>query len=421
MGPLAVAQPVLADGDPSTIPYLEAMPITRRHFLRRSTAAATAVALSPFLVAGKTPPPIRVGILGTGDRGTGLLNLTKEIPDLEVSAVCDLIPFRLEAARRASGAVAHTDWHRLIDDKTVEAVYIATPFGLHGEMALAALEAGKHVYCEKTMVRGIDSTNAVLAAAKARPNQIFQTGHQYHSSALYRELYNYVRQDYFGPITGVHCQWNRNHSWRRPVPADQPELERLINWRMYREHSGGMIAELMSHQIDFVNWISGNHPVRISGQGGIDYYQDGRETFDNVHLQMEYANGWDATFTCTTINKFGDYEIRILGKKATAILDYNDAKVYVEPLEPAEVGMVDGVSGATIAAWQSGEGVPVQADGQRPTLQALKQFAYAIQTGEQPESSVQTGALAAKCVAIGLEAARAGDTKLWKDYPALIG
>ena len=392
---------------------------TRRQFLQRSTLATASLAVSPFFIAGTTKRPTGIGIIGTGDRGTGLLNLTKEVEGLKVVAVCDLIDFRLEAARRASGATAYSDWRKLLEDKRVDAVYIATPFGLHGEMALAALEAGKHVYCEKTMVRGVDSANAVIAAARARPAQIFQTGHQYHSSALYRELYNYVRQDYFGPITGVHCQWNRNHSWRRPVPEDRPELERLINWRMYREHSGGMIAELMSHQIDFVNWISGSHPKRISGQGGIDYYKDGRETFDNVHLQMEYANGWDATFTCTTINKFGDFEIRILGKKATAILDYNDAKVYVEPMEPAEVGMVDGVSGATIAAWQAGEGVPVDADGQRPTLQALKQFEYAIQTGEQPESSVQTGALAAKCVAIGLDAAQAGDTRLWGDYAAL--
>ena len=395
------------------------MKTTRRRFLQHSALATAAVAAAPFLIAGRPRKPVGVGIIGTGDRGSGLLQLTREVDGLDVVAVCDLIDFRLEAARQASGATAYTDYRQLLEDKKVEAVYIATPFGLHGEMTLAALDAGKHVYCEKTMIRGIGETNAVLRAARARPDQIFQTGHQYHSSSLYRELYHYVRQDYFGPITGVHCQWNRNHSWRRAVPVDRPELERLINWRMYRAHSGGMIAELMSHQIDFVNWISGSRPARISGQGGIDYYKDGRETFDNVHLQMEYANGWDATFTCTTINNFGDYEIRILGKKATAIVNYTTAKVYVQSTERAELGMVDGVSGATLAAWQAGEGVPVEADGQRPTLQALKQFQYAIQTGEQPESGVQTGALTAKCVAIGLDAARAGDTRRWERYAAL--
>lgn len=134
---------------------------------------------------------------------------------------------------------------------------------------------------------------------------------------------------------------------------------------MYREYSGGMIAELMSHQFDFINWVTGTNSAFISGQGGIDHYKDGRETFDNVHLQAQYINGHDATFSCT------------------------------------------------ITKWSQSEGVTIDADGSDPTRQALIHFRDAINTGQQPESDVKTGALAAKCVDLCLQAAIGAKTVQW--------
>ncbi len=395
---------------------------SRRRFLRQSSALAAGLAAAPFPLARAAAdgarrlaegPPLGVGIIGTGSRGGGLTSLLAEVDGAEARAVCDLIPFRLEAAAEIAGpkAKAYADYRALLDDPAVDAVLLATPFGMHGPMALEILDAGKHLYCEKTMVRGEDDVRAVLAAAERKPELTFQTGHQYHSSALYRRAKQFVDEGYLGELTAIHCQWHRNGDWRRPVP--DPKWERMINWRMYTEYSGGLVAELMSHQLDFCNWITGEHPARIAGQGGIDYWKDGRETLDNAHLQVEYTGGLDATFSCTTINGFGDYRIWVYGKRATVELGYDWGKVYLEPTERPELGTVDGVSGATVRAWRDGEGVPIEADGGDATLQALQEFVRCVRAGEQPESDVTTGALAARCVDMGIRAARGGTTVEW--------
>ncbi|MDZ7765952.1 MAG: Gfo/Idh/MocA family oxidoreductase [Melioribacteraceae bacterium] len=84
-----------------------------------------------------------------------------------------------------------------------------------------------------------------------------------------------------GEITHIRCNYNRNTDWRTKV--DDPKMERLLNWRMYREYSGGLMAELCSHHINITNWLLDAVPHKITGMGGIDYYKDGRETYDNVN------------------------------------------------------------------------------------------------------------------------------------------
>ena len=379
-------------------------------------AASLALGFPSFKSEAETP--IRIGIIGTGDRGTGLLQLLAHIPGLSPVALCDLIDFRLDAALKiahtqGANPRAYRDYRSLLDDRQVDAVLLCSPFGLHAEMALDVLDSGKHIFCEKTMVRGENAIQQVLAKAASHPELIFQTGHQYHSSALYRRVKEYVDQGYLGKLTAVHCQWHRNHNWRRHVPANRPELERLINWRMYKEWSGGLVAELMSHQMDFVNWISNSRPEHMSGQGGIDFWKDGRETFDNVHIQAQYLGGLDATFSCTTSNRFGDYEIRVHGSKATVVLGYEQGRIYHESTDPQALGLVDGVSGATLSAWAKGEGVPIDADGKDASSQALREFEQAIRNNRQPESNVHTGALAARCVDLGIRASEAQTTLHW--------
>ncbi|MFY0599462.1 MAG: Gfo/Idh/MocA family oxidoreductase [Cyclobacteriaceae bacterium] len=394
---------------------------SRRDFIVKGGAVAGGIALGlgGLNASGFTNKnPIRIGIIGTGGRGQGLAHLLNEIEGADVTACCDVIPFRLEEGLAISqGAKGYKDYRKLLEDKNVDAVIISSPFGLHGEMAVDALDAGKHVYCEKTMVRGIDHIQRTIDKAKANPKLIFQTGHQYHSSELYRKVRQIVQSGYIGDVTAYHCQWNRNGNWRRAVP--DPKWERQINWRMYKEHSGGLIAELMSHQIDFINWTSGSLPAKVSGFGGIDFWKDGRETYDNIHLLMEYQNGLDASFNCTTSNKYEGYKIKILGSKATIILNTTSATIYTENTKPEELGIVDGVSGATMQAWQQGKGAPVEGNGIDPTKEALIQFRDAIEKGEQPESNVISGGVTAKCVQIGLDAVWDEQVKHWKDYPEL--
>ena len=390
----------------------------RRSFLKTGLLLGGAALTAPYVNGmSKWADPVRIGVIGTGDRGSGIMHLINEIEGLEVVAISDIIPFRLAAAQEiVPSAEAYEDYQALLDSKLVDAVIVATPFSTHDEIAIDALQAEKHVYCEKTMVKGISQIQSVIDEA-ARHDVVFQTGHQYHSSRLYNTVRNIVRTDYIGEITGYECQWNRNGDWRRPVP--DPKWERMINWRMYKEYSGGLVAELMSHQIDFINWVSRSQPDKIVGFGGIDHWHDGRETFDNAHLMFTYPNGMDASFTCTTTNGFEDYQIKILGSEATIILDYTKGVIYKESPGGMAKGIVDGVSGATVKAWENGEGAPIDAPSNDPTIDALTQFRDSISKGARVVSDIKTGATTAKCVQIALDSLHEGGVRYWKDYPEL--
>jgi predicted dehydrogenase len=389
----------------------------RRTFLKNAALASSSAILLPNLSFGtpnSSKDVIRIGVIGTGDRGTGLIHLIQQIEGLKVVACCDVIPFRLENAIKEAGkdAQAYTDYHKLLDSKEVDAVIISTPFGMHTQMAMDAVDATKHIYCEKTMSKGVHDTLKLVEKVKNYA-KIFQVGHQYHSSLLYKKVVEILQQGYIGDLSGFECQWNRNHSWRREVP--DPQWEKMINWRMYKEYSGGLMAELCSHQVDFINWILNAYPQKVMGMGGIDYWKDGRETYDNIHILMEYPKGIKAKFTCLTTNKYEEYQIKILGKKGTIIMGYDNASIYIEDLKEEKKQIVDGVSGATRLAWEAGKGAPIDVgENTDYSIQALINFRDNILNTQQPLSNVITGAKVSFIVQMALDAMDTGNTQFWK-------
>ena len=390
------------------------MEINRRTFLFNLSLATTGATLGLTKIAQAAPSDIlNIGIIGTGSRGTGLATYFKDIPNLNLMACCDVLPFRLKEAMKlaAPEAKAYSDYKKLLENKDLDAVIIATPFSMHIPMAMDALDAGLHVYCEKTLGKGIN--NIIQLVQKVKDSKkIFQTGHQYHSSRLYHKAVEIIHQGHIGKITAFECQWNRNGNWRRPVP--DPKLERLINWRMYREYSGGLVAELCSHQIDFINWVLDAHPQTVMGIGGIDYWKDGRETYDNIHLLMKYPKGVKAKFTCLTSNALDDYKIKVLGDKGSIILDYTQAWVYAENKIKKEITVVDGVTGATANAWKRGERVPLDLPHLDPSKQALMDFYTHVTQNKKPDSTVESGAKVAFTVQMALDAMQNQSIAQWK-------
>ena len=96
-----------------------------------------------------------------------------------------------------------------------------------------------------------------------------------------------------GQITAIKAQWHRHNNWRRPIPRPKTDpgyaqLERRLNWRLYRDSSAGLMAELGSHQLDVANWVLKTTPKRVVASGGIDYWHDGREVFDNIFCIYDY-------------------------------------------------------------------------------------------------------------------------------------
>jgi predicted dehydrogenase len=266
------------------------------------------------------------------------------------------------------------------------------------------------------MTYGIDEALDLVARARARPRQVFQVGFQYRYHPLYLHVAEVVRSGALGAVTHVAMQWNRNGDWRRPVP--DPRLERQINWRMYREYSGGLLAELGAHQLDFVDWVFGSRPERVVGAGGIDYWRDGRETFDNVHAVWTFPDGMKASFTSLTANAHGGYRIELRGSRGTIDLGVDSARWFVEALNPKEQerALVDGVSGATPSA-AAAEGTVVEVpvhEGWEGTHYALRGFWAAVTGGQSPSSDVAHGARSAIATRLAIDAVRGGEAQRWR-------
>ena len=144
----------------------------RRSFLKTSGLAASGILVGAHhldgwgsALAGET---LRLGVIGTGRRGVGLMHVARAVGGMRTVACCDVLPFRLEEGVAAAdpGCRSYSDYRGLLDDAQVDAVLIATPLSLHHRMAADALDAGRHVFCEKTMTYGIDEAIDLVARAR---------------------------------------------------------------------------------------------------------------------------------------------------------------------------------------------------------------------------------------------------------------
>lgn len=358
--------------------------------------------------------PIQIGVIGCGDRGKGIMSILLQMPELfHIAGVCDVLDFRLAETRKLGSFTEFTDYHRLLDNKEITAVVIAVPLNLHYKIAIDALTAGKHVYLEKTMTFKIPEATDLVTIAKNHSGQVLQVGHQYRYSPLYFRVKDMIEKGYLGKVTQIDCRWDRNWNWRRPVP--DPSLERKINWRMYKEYSGGLVAELLSHQIDFINWAFNTHPDEIFATGGIDFYKDGRETYDNVQVVMRYQQaGMVGNFGATCGNSHEGYIFKIKGTKGMVSLLVNEGVFYPEPATKKELTTVDGVTGATKIEWNKDGGIPILKEKLKDgTWYAFQDFYQSIQKRQQPASNVITGATTACCVHLANEALYGHSVAKW--------
>jgi predicted dehydrogenase len=207
---------------------------------------------------------------------------------------------------------------------------------------MAALEAGCDVFCEKTMCYAESQARELAAAVEAK-QAVFQVGLQRRANAIYRQAAAMVETGMLGQLTAIKCQWHRNNNWRRPVPVekghgDWKQLEHRLNWRLYRAYSHGLMTELASHQLDVANWLLGSTPSRVMGSGGIDYWRDGREVFDNLFCIYEYELTGEAekpytvrvTFSSIQNNAYEGASELIMGTKGSLFLSSRKGLFYRE-------------------------------------------------------------------------------------------
>lgn len=407
----------------------------RRDFLRASAAAAGSALLGADAMAqgrsgsGVAPSDeIHLGLIGAGSRGKHMARLFLRQPGVEVTALCDVYEPRFAETRAITGdgTPGFQDYRRMLDSAPeLDAVIVATPLSLHREHVVASLDRGLHVYGEKAIAYTVGDCDDVVDAAR-RSGKTFQTGLQYRHAPWYRQAVERIRKGEIGRVTHVYGYWHRNYNWRRPVP--DPSLERLINWRLYREFSGGLLAELGSHQIDVANWIFGERPQRVVGTGGISFYDDGRETFDNVQAVFTYPGGGTHVFSSIIGNHKVGYQVNIYGTGGTVELTLEDGTFYYEPARansavPEELIERGIHTSATLSTRGDmpyrGRGLPIEVPPEEagdPTFLAAASFIDDLRNGRQPFADERVGWDSAVAVALGNEAIRGKGVVEFKDY-----
>ena len=297
---------------------------SRRNFIGKMATGLAGTLAVPGAVLGANER-LRLGIIGPGSRGQEIMREAIACPNTEFVAAADIYTRRQEEAKGiAPGIKTYLDYRYLLDDKSIDAVLIATPQHLHCEHFVAALDAGKHVYQEKTMAFTVDHAKRMRAAYKKAGKRTVQIGHQSCSSGQMADALAFLRNGKMGQITAIHAHMYRNTphgkpQWSRPVFPDMtPENiiwnaflgeapkrdfdpNRYINWRFFWDYSGGNVYENMCHQLSF--WYKALNlqvPRAVTMVGGVYLWKDGREVPDTMNVAMEHPEetlfSWDSGF-----------------------------------------------------------------------------------------------------------------------------
>jgi predicted dehydrogenase len=209
---------------------------------------------------------LKMGMVGLGLRGRSTLDLILKSGLADVAAVCDAAPGRLDdyAALREQGAALYTDTRALLEDKNVDALFIATPDGTHGELLSAALRAGKHAVCEKPLEITEEKINAVVGEARGC-DRVVALGYVLRYAPLFRKVKELVSEGAIGRVLSVNAVDNICYGG----------YAFFHDWHRCRKNVTSLLLQKASHSLDVVNWLVDSRPVRVAAFGGLDVF--GRE------------------------------------------------------------------------------------------------------------------------------------------------
>ncbi|MFA6242208.1 MAG: Gfo/Idh/MocA family oxidoreductase [Candidatus Hydrogenedentales bacterium] len=305
--------------------------VSRRDFVKAAGTVAgvtLAAGFSPFSCAQNEK--LRVAMIGVGAQNKFHIESgIAQTPEIEIVALVDCLFANQARGWFAAGEKPELKKHCYYDYRVmlekekdnVDAVVIATPYKTHYQIVMDCLDAGKYVFCEKTMAHTHEACRDIVTKCHDT-GKFVQCGHQRRYNPDYLHAVKQIKDGRMGRITFVEAQWHRNGDWRNPPPKKDDgsdivlnaeevklikDLNRLVNWRIYEEYSAGLLSELATHHVECVNWIMGKAPSRVYTTGGTDYWRDDRDTCDNLALIYEYdVSPGDHGFA--TISKRSDYQ-----------------------------------------------------------------------------------------------------------------
>jgi len=319
---------------------------TRRDFLANSTRGVVGAGLALSAASWNNVlganDRVRLGVIGTGNRGSDVMGFFLKEPDAEVVAVCDVYEKAMNQAKEQTQGKAKTygEYRDLLASKDVDAVLVATPDHWHAQIAVDACNAGKDVYCEKPLTWAWQEGHKIIDAVKAN-KRVFQVGLQQRSGTHYAEAKReFIDSGKIGKVAYVRTYWHGNgYHLRKPNFTEQPagldwkkwlgsakdrpfNAHQFYNWRAYFDFGGGQITDLFTHWIDVVHWYLGDDlPIAATAAGGVYQYKDGRDAPDTISIQLEYPKEWLATFDATLVPGARGAAIEFMGTGGRLYID----------------------------------------------------------------------------------------------------
>ncbi len=402
-------------------------PATRRDFLKKTAVATAAVAASPLLrptIYGQAPSAnvtgannrLTLGFIGVGAQGTNahvnLLTAAATENNITFAAACDVWPKRTAAAKaKIEGAVAGTkveeygDYNKLLERKDIDAVVIATHDPIHAAATIAAMESGKHVYCEKPMTRYLDEAWEVEAAVK-RTGKILQIGSQGCSAAAWHKAAEMILADRIGQLVwaqGYYCrnsgptsvnkgEWNYPlelekdgspphvdyEKWLGKVKRRGPFNEQhYFRWRKFYPYCAGLLGDLMPHRLHPLMLAMGKpeFPSRVVAIGTKNVHSDKytpkapeRDVPEHLELLAEFPSGVTLMLACSTVNAKSP-GFALYGHHATLEIGTSGERLQLTP----EKEFGDEVDPETIEGLKPTEDIPTHHKNWIDSIRANKQ------------------------------------------------
>jgi predicted dehydrogenase len=396
-------------------------PINRRNFVTSTAAISALTILKPSTVFGsRANSAIRVGIIGCGNRGTAVISSMVNNTSAQIVAMGDLFGYQLEKAKpkfdelnKNNGGVAINEsqvykgpnaYKHLINDPDVDAALISSPAYTHPDFLEAAVQAGKHVYCEKPVSPDVEGCRKVIRTGeKAKGNVSVAIGFQIRHA-------NRIRRGDIGEVANVQLYYISSLKKEPVQPLGNSREEFMIRNHFYfRELSGGILLDQGIHMIDVCNWVLNEKPENAVGNGNRKGGADYGNTFSNYQAIYDYPENRNVSIHSTQIGpKFNDVCARFIGTKGIAEAHYSRG-VFIEGDNPWDSGVVKGEP--TEEQRRSGAFTSALYDS---TSNKVKAFIESIESGNLINEA-HSGATSTLSAILGRMSATAKEAKTWDE------